>query len=302
MKLLLDHVSSEEKTDAMFFAITNGLWDMAKIVLENGADVSKKDGSTPPLILALQMKERNNIDKKLQFIKALIMTEGIRLDVEDKEYTALSYIVSQTGEISSEDKEIVKLLLEKEVNIRGKDKQIVINWAQKANDETINELLKKYNLQSFQLEKPKEKPTVNNKKQEQKYKIVYKSGLKDEFDTWGRDNKSVYKDLKKVIFNLSVNPFPKKMQQGGYRLESGEKVELKSERFKGTYSISRGYTDRILYSIEAVDGEKYPYIYNLHGHYREIEQNYGTLENLKNYCSFDDPIFPENPDNTKFEI
>ena len=297
MELLLKHLSPKEKSEEMFFAIKNHIWDMAEMILDSEADVTIKCGSIPPLILALKINERDNKDVKLAFIKKLIAKEGANPNAEDENGdTALSYIVSRDGEISSEYKEIVKLLLEKEVNIRDKDKQIIIDWARKAKDEVINELLEKYNLQSSQVEKPEEKPTVKNEERKQKYKVLYKAGLKKKFDRWGQNNPSVYKDIQRVIFNLSCNPYPQKMQQGGYRLESGEKVEMKTGNLSGAYSISKGDSDRILYSMENYEGKKLPYIYNLYGHYTEVEQKYGTLNNLRSQCSFDDPIFPENPD------
>ncbi|MCR4556145.1 MAG: ankyrin repeat domain-containing protein [Alphaproteobacteria bacterium] len=297
MELLLKHLSPKEKSEEMFFAIKNHIWDMAEMILDSEADVTIKCGSIPPLILALKINERDNKDVKLAFIKKLIAKEGANPNAEDENGdTALSYIVSRDGEISSEYKEIVKLLLEKEVNIRDKDKQIIIDWARKAKDEVINELLEKYNLQSSQVEKPEEKPTVKNEERKQKYKVLYKAGLKKKFDRWGQNNPSVYKDIQRVIFNLSCNPYPQKMQQGGYRLESGEKVEMKTGNLSGAYSISKGDSDRILYSMKDYEGKKLPYIYNLYGHYAEVEQKYGTLNNLRSQCSFDDPIFPENPD------
>lgn len=115
IELLLNHLSSEEKSEEMFFAIKNNLWDMAEMILNSGVDINKKDGSTPPLILALKTKERDDKEKKLAFIKALIANKDIRLDAEDEnECTALSYAVY------NQYWEIVELLIGEKVKISFK--------------------------------------------------------------------------------------------------------------------------------------------------------------------------------------
>ena len=279
MRLLLEHLSPEEKAEEMFFAIKNNLWDAAEMILNSGADVTQKDGSTPSLILALKTKERSNRKEKLEFIKVLITNKDIRLDAEDENgCTALSYAVA------NQYWEIIDLLVGEEVKISFK-------LVEEINDQDILDQIIQLGLKPYK-EKKGELIKVTNKNEQknveqmqERYKLKFMSSSLKDYQNSSL-NKKVKEGILEIMKLLKIDPYEvaKKALHGKYGT-----TDFGDNGYVRAYSAHTKSTKHGRVAYIVIEKLKEVWIIAANdSHYGFMKNKNSSLKDLLNKANFED--------------
>ena len=291
VKLLLSYFSEDERTNAMFFAIENRLWNMAEIALNSGVDVTKKNGSIPPLISALKTIERDK-EKRVQqlaFVKKLINTEGVKYDAEDENgFKAISYAVY------NKCWEITELLRNNSVKTSFKLIGEIedYDW-----DQIVQLNLKPYKEKIGQNEK-KIKPDQTNQ-QQKSYELWYaNTGFKDY-----KNNKldgRVTNGIDEVIKYLATDPLgiANESLTGKCWVAKFVDERGKDHGYVRIYSTKSGKSNnkgRVAYVV--IEDLKRVLIVEASGEHYNFMKKYKSLRDIFNECKFK----PWTPEMENFE-